>query len=428
MPQNVVIINAMAPNNSDSIEETIQEAIEDLEAGHFSLIRAAATAYNISRATLGRRMKGRPSRAIAHEPERRLTPYQEEYLVTWILEQEATGHPPSHSFARDMATQILRANGDTTDLGNKWLRNFIQCHPSIASIIGRPIISSRIDNTHPDILNNFFHRFKTMQLQNNIKHQDIWNMDKTGIALGTCTNSQVIGDSSRKQTYKKMPGNQEWVSFLETISAAETKTRPLVIFKGQAAQTSWFTHEEVPDWIYTTSDRGWTANHVAINWLNELFLPETRRGEQPRMLLLDGHGSHTTVEFQWICKQNNVHVVYIPPHSSHVLQPLDLSCFSAVKSHYRKQISELAILDNAAPVKKRRFVKCYHHAREEGLITRVIRAGWRATGLVPYNPQSVINSSQVLAHSQDQQSLSPQPRKRSRNSTTMEVETPRKPA
>ena len=134
------------------------------------------------------------------------------------------------------------------------------------------------------------------------------------------------------------------------------------------------------------------------------------------------------MEFQWICKQNNVHVVYIPPHSSHVLQPLDLSCFSAVKSHYRKQNSELAILDNAAPVKKRRFVKCYHHAQEEGLTTRVIQAGWRATGLVPYNPQSVINSSQVLARSQDQQSLSPQPRKRSRNSTTMEFETPRKPA
>ena len=109
----------MAPNNSDSIEETIQEAIEDLEAGHFSSIRAAATAYNISQATLGQHMKGRPSQAIAHEPEWHLTPYQKEYLVTWTLEQEATGHPLSHSFARDMATQILRANRDTTDLGNK---------------------------------------------------------------------------------------------------------------------------------------------------------------------------------------------------------------------------------------------------------------------------------------------------------------------
>ena len=297
MPQNVAIINAMAPNNSDSIEETIQEAIEDLEAGHFSSIRAAATAYNISRATLGRRMKGWLSRAIAHEPERRLTPYQEEYLVTWILEQEATGHPPSHSFARDMATQILRANADTTDLGNKWLRKFIQRHPSIASIIGRPIISSRVDNTHPDILNNFFHQFKTMQLQNNIEHQDIWNMDKTGIALGPCTNSQVIGDSSRKWTYKKMPGNQEWVSILETISAAGAKTCPLVIFKGQAPQTSWFTHEEVPDWIYTTSDRGWIANHVAINWLNELFLPETRRG--------NGHGCFYLMDMEAILQWNS---------------------------------------------------------------------------------------------------------------------------
>ena len=125
-----------------------------------------------------------------------------------------------------------------------------------------------------------------MQLQNNIEHQDIWNMDKTGIALGTCTNSQVIGDLSRKWTYKKMPGNQEWVSILETISAAGAKSCPLVIFKGQAPQTSWFTHKEVPDWIYTTSDCGWTTNYVAINWLNKLFLPETRRGNSHRCFYL----------------------------------------------------------------------------------------------------------------------------------------------
>ncbi|KAI0990788.1 hypothetical protein K3495_g17399, partial [Podosphaera aphanis] len=49
----------------------------------------------------------------------------------------------------------------------------------------------------------------------------------------------------------------------------------------------------------------------------------------------------------------------------------------------------------AAPIKKERFVVSYNKAREEGLSERVIRAGWRATGLCPYNPELILASSQV---------------------------------
>jgi hypothetical protein len=69
--------------------------------------------------------------------------------------------------------------------------------------------------------------------------------------------------------------------------------------------------------------------------------------------------------------------------------------FSVVKSSYRAQIRNLSALDDAAPVKKERFIQCYNKARLKGLSERVIRAGWRAAGLVPYNPGLVLNSSQV---------------------------------
>ena len=55
----------------------------------------------------------------------------------------------------------------------------------------------------------------------------------------------------------------------------------------------------------------------------------------------------------------------------------------------------LSALDDAAPIKKERFVTSYNKAREEGLVKRVIRAGWRASGLCPYNPALVLLSSQV---------------------------------
>jgi hypothetical protein len=78
-----------------------------------------------------------------------------------------------------------------------------------------------------------------------------------------------------------------------------------------------------------------------------------------------------------------------------MLQLLDLACFSPVKSSYRTHIADLSTLDDSASVKKARFVKCYYLAREEGLTERVIRSGWRATGINPWNPDKAIYSSQV---------------------------------
>ena len=166
-------------------------------------------------------------------------------------------------------------------------------------------------------------------------------MDEHGIALGVCNNSRVLGASAKgkHQTYIQSPENCEWVSILECISASGQYIRPLVIFKGQEIQTSWFTEDDIPDWLIATSSKGWTANCIALRWLKEVFLPETARklptGRQaPRLLILDGHGSHAHVEFMWECKQNDVELLFLPAHSSHVLQPLDLGTFSPLKSRY----------------------------------------------------------------------------------------------
>ena len=111
-----------------------------------------------------------------------------------------------------------------------------------------------------------------------------------------------------------------------------------------------------------------------------------------RLLLLDGHGSHDNVDFLWQCKQNRVHVVFEPPHTSHILQPLDLTCFSPLKSRYREILNNLVSISDGAPLKKRNFLSCYYEARSSHLTERQIRAGWEAAGLKPWNPQKGLES------------------------------------
>ena len=90
-------------------------------------------------------------------------------------------------------------------------------------------------------------------------------MDEHGIALGVCTNVQVLAATGKKRTYAKSPQNQEWVTIAKTINRVREKTRPLIIFKGKNPQSSWFKEGKVPDWLYTTSENGWTSIEIALN-------------------------------------------------------------------------------------------------------------------------------------------------------------------
>jgi hypothetical protein len=60
-----------------------------------------------------------------------------------------------------------------------------------------------------------------------------------------------------------------------------------------------------------------------------------------RLLLFNGHGSHTSAKFRDLCKENNIYTLYMPPYSSHKLQLLNVSCFLPLKVAYSSKIKGL---------------------------------------------------------------------------------------
>ena len=149
--------------------------------------------------------------------------------------------------------------------------------------------------------------------------------------------------------------------------------------------------EGIPDYFYTTSMNGWTSNDIGLAWLKQIFFPQIVTNDY-RLLLIDGHKSHAIFEFMWECHINRVIIVYLLPHSSHVLQPLDLACFSLLKGRNREQIANLAKYDDAAAIKKNRFLKYYQKASNEGFNLYQIKVGWKAVGLNPWDTRKVIRS------------------------------------
>ena len=78
-----------------------------------------------------------------------------------------------------------------------------------------------------------------------------------------------------------------------------------------------------------------------------------------------------------------------------MLQPLNLRIFVFIKVKYRSFIHDLFYLDDAALIKKYRFVQYYKKTYKNILTSIIIKNGWRAAGVVPYNSFKRLNLSQL---------------------------------
>ncbi|KAL8330752.1 hypothetical protein RB593_001634 [Gaeumannomyces tritici] len=101
----------------------------------------------------------------------------------------------------------------------------------------------------------------------------------------------------------------------------------------------------------------------------------------------------------FLCLQNDVYLLYLPAHTSHVLQPLDLSVFSPLKHAYRQKLGSQALFTCSTVVGKRQFLTAYTYARTKAFTPYIITSGWRATGLWPRNPLKPLMNRLLLENS-----------------------------
>ena len=55
---------------------------------------------------------------------------------------------------------------------------------------------------------------------------------------------------------------------------------------------------------------------------------------QPVLLLLDGHCTHYTPEVTRAAAEQGVVMLCLPPHTTHTIQPLDVSFFKSLKADW----------------------------------------------------------------------------------------------
>ncbi|KAF1813824.1 hypothetical protein P152DRAFT_433358 [Eremomyces bilateralis CBS 781.70] len=95
-------------------------AIQAFHDEKFNSLNQCADEYGIKRSTLRSRLNGSISHQDGAKRFQKLSPYQEKWLVEWIIEEEVAARAPSYARVRQMAEAIARENGDDAPCGNHW--------------------------------------------------------------------------------------------------------------------------------------------------------------------------------------------------------------------------------------------------------------------------------------------------------------------
>jgi hypothetical protein len=374
-----------------TLQLAIQATIEDRDESE----RRVIAAFSVPRTTVQQRRQGALSRRDREPNSKKLTKLEEEALVQRILNLDQRGIGATRAMVQDMANDLLAERGGEP-VGKHWVDNFKTRTPEIKLKRSRPYDRQRALNEDPRVITPWFKLVANTKAKYGIGDDDTYNFDETGFIMGAIQGQMVFTGSEKRGNPKKIqPGNREWVTDIQGVSAKGWALPPFLIFPGKVLITSWF-HNLPWDWIIEVSPNGWTSNKLGLAWLKHFNThTKARSVGAHRLLIVDGHESHNSHEFHKFCEEEKIIVLCMPPHSSHLLQPLDVGCFSPLKRAYGDEINSLSRY-GTKKIKKEAFLPAFKAAFEKSMTKENICAGFRGAGLVLHNLEAVILKLDVV--------------------------------
>jgi hypothetical protein len=107
-------------------------------------------------------------------------------------------------------------------------------------------------------------------------------------------------------------------------------------------------------------------------------------GGRRHIILLDGHSSHLyNIDLMNLMKANNIAVASLPPHTTHLLQPLDDVPFANLKKVWNSKLLDKNEGVVGRQLSKEEVMHLFFESWTEAVTPETVKAGFRNTGIWP---------------------------------------------
>jgi hypothetical protein len=382
-------------------EEAISKAIEAYELDKNQKIAPLARQFGAPYDRLRKRIAGVNSRITRAPAGKRLTDDQESALMAWIKRIDDIGAPPTVDLVTNCANSILqRANPDQEPpptVGPNWSYRFIKQLPDqYKRIKQKPIDPKRLLSEDIGVIQTWFDRLQIVLDTYKITPSNIWNFDETGFRIGQGKNEAVVTAYPESNTRLGSASTRESITIIECISAVGSVISPLIIVAGKKHMEHWYqTGGLDSEYKVALSDNGFINDYIAYHWIRhfDVFTRDTAK-KQYRLLIMDNFGSHLTYDFIEYCEEKKIILYCFPPHTTHILQPLDSVPFQQYKHYHAKIVNQQARLGGMI-FDKNDFFHSLRDIRKQTFTPRTIRSGFARCGIMPLKPEIIINQLKI---------------------------------
>lgn len=319
-------------------EETLNAARTLIADGYSN--RAAAERLGIHESTLRKRLQsGRGAKSFGRfKPV--FTEEMERLLVQHCKDMDDRFYGLSLKSLRMIAYEYAILNNIRHPFdeqkklaGKDWAYKFVQKY-GLSLRTPNPTSLARMMGFNKTQIDIFFGNLSKLYKEHIFPPGSVYNMDESGISTVPNKIPKIVSTKGKKLVGKISSAERgETVTLVCAMSAAGNFVAPAFIFPRKRMKNELMDGSP-PESIGLCSDSGYINSTLFIEWLKHFQSKVRADKDHPVLLILDNHSSHRSLEAVLYCRENSIHLLTIPPHSSHRLQPLDRSYFKPLKTLY----------------------------------------------------------------------------------------------
>ncbi|XP_045450428.1 uncharacterized protein LOC123659219 [Melitaea cinxia] len=323
---------------------------------------------------------------------------QENELVEFILKSCKAFFGITIPTLRKIAFDFAAANNivndfnkDTKMAGMDWYYNFMARHPNISLRRTEATSINRITSFNQEETDIFFENLKTLMTKYQFKSNSIYNVDETGIST-VQRNSRILAPKGLRQVGKCTSAERgSLTTVINCFNAGGTYIPPFFIFK-RKRMNALLMKDSNSNMVACVSDSGWITESIFVDWLQHFKAFAKPSADDPILLILDNHESHVSLRAHEFCRKNFIHVLTLPPHTSHRMQPLDLTFHGPLKTAYNRECESFMVNHPGTKITAYDVVGLYTKVFNRITSTDKAMNGFKSAGICPMDPDKFKNT------------------------------------
>ena len=350
--------------------QAMLDAMKAVQDG--SPITTAARVHGVPKTSLHNRIKGRVVHGVKPGPKPYLSTEEETELAEFAIEAASVGCGQTRKQIMTIAENVAKDKGNLRKdrISQGWYEKFMKRQTYLSICKGDPAANEMAVSSQA--ITNYFDLLEKTLKDNNLlnKPAQIYNADETGMAY------EHHGSRNKAQT-----------TVVACVNAIGQAIPPYVIYNAKTLNPEWIK-DGPPGTKYANSENGWINTDIFKHWFNNHFLTHAV-SSRPLLLILDGHKTYYQPHICQEAKKRKVIIFCLPPHSTHVSQPLDTCVFKPLKTEWNKATHMFQSKNPGVQITKYNFPRLLKEAWENAMLSSNICGGFRNAGIYPLNREKV---------------------------------------